>query len=156
MIEFIEKEPWYNDDLFTGVCYMYPNYMLKDGKELFMFNRRDPDDEWVLEKNEERKKQLLSNNGAYCRFNGFHESPMEMIKAIAKRKAHFVEPENLFRGSMKKSGYEDFHGNLREVSAAFHYRIYDFDINEKVRNAVRFLKQEQWENAILAVEEVEK
>ena len=50
MIEFIEKEPYYDYSTFTGQCYMYPTFMVKDGKEYFMFNRLDPDDGWKLRK----------------------------------------------------------------------------------------------------------
>ena len=36
MIEFIEKEPWYDSSPFTGGCNMYPIFMVKDGNEFFM------------------------------------------------------------------------------------------------------------------------
>ena len=42
MIEIFEKERYYDDSPFTGQCYMYPTFMRKDGKEVFMFNRREP------------------------------------------------------------------------------------------------------------------
>ena len=90
MIEFVEKERYYDNSLFTGDCYMYPTYMLKDGKEYFMFNRREPDDSWVLEENEQRKKQLLDNEGVYFRFFGFFENPFELIMNIAARQHHFA------------------------------------------------------------------
>ena len=64
MIEFIEKEPYYDYSTFTGQCYMYPTFMVKDGKEYFMFNRLDPDDGWKLRENEDRKKFLASKDGA--------------------------------------------------------------------------------------------
>ena len=44
MIEFIEKERYYNDSAFTGQCWMYPTFMVKGGIEYFMWNRREPDD----------------------------------------------------------------------------------------------------------------
>lgn len=56
MIEFIEKERYYDDSPFIGQCYMYPTYMIKDGKEYFVFNRREPDDKWKIEENDARKK----------------------------------------------------------------------------------------------------
>ena len=33
MIEFIEKDPYHDDSAFVGQCYMYPTFMVKDGKE---------------------------------------------------------------------------------------------------------------------------
>lgn len=156
MIEFIEKEPIRDNSLFTGGCDLYPNYMVKDGKEFFMFNRRETDNKWAYRENEERKKQLLNNGGTFFRFHGFYENPLIMIKEIAARKEHFVEPEDLFWGDMNKEGYEDFHGNLAEVSAAFLYRIYDFETLEKIKKAVEFLNQEQWDNTISIIKGKEK
>ena len=40
-IEFIEKERYYDDSAFTGQCWMYPTFMVKDGIEYFMWNRRE-------------------------------------------------------------------------------------------------------------------
>lgn len=154
MIEIIEKERYYDDSLFTGQCFMYPTYMVKDGKEYFMFNRREPDDKWKLEENEDKKKQLISNDGAYMTFYGY-ENPFEMIREIAKRKHHFTEPKDLYRCGIDKNGFLDFHGNRHEVSAAFFYRIYDETLARKVQKAVDYLNKEEWENAIKAVEEAQ-
>ena len=38
MIKFIEKERYYDDSPYTGSCYYYPTYMVKDEKEFFVFN----------------------------------------------------------------------------------------------------------------------
>ena len=70
MIKFIEKEGYYDDSSFTGQCYMFPTYMVKEGKEYFMYNRREPDEKWALEENEQIKRQLIENGGAYFRFSG--------------------------------------------------------------------------------------
>ena len=43
MIEFIEKEPRKSYDYWNmNECLMYPNFMIKDGKEFFIMNRRVP------------------------------------------------------------------------------------------------------------------
>lgn len=140
MIEFIEKEPYYDYSTFTGQCYMYPTFMVKDGKEYFMFNRLDPDDGWKLRENEDRKKFLASKDGAYFKFNGYYDDPMDMIAEMKARKHTFTKPDDIFldrRGhKVYGEGFVDFHGNRREVSAAFHYRIYDEALLEKVRTAV--------------------
>lgn len=146
MIEIIEKEPYFDDSPFTGQCYMHPTYMVKDGKEYFMFNRREPDDSWKLRDNEERKAFLIANDGKYFVFHGFYNDPFEMLKEIAKRKHTFTESEeNNYYGSIEKSGYLDFHGNRREVSAAFHYRIYDPEMAEKIKEAVHHIHRKEWD-----------
>lgn len=61
MIKFIEKERYYDDSPYTGSCYYYLTYMVKDEKEFFVFNRRDPNDEWKIKEDEKRKNQLIEN-----------------------------------------------------------------------------------------------
>ena len=60
MIEFIEKERYYDDSAFTGQCWMYPTFMVKDGIEDFMWNRREPDDSWKIKEREGQKAELLA------------------------------------------------------------------------------------------------
>lgn len=137
MIEIFEKERYYDDSTFTGQCYMYPTYMRKDGKEYFMFNRREPDDAWQLQANEDRKAFLIANGGKYFKFNGFYDDPFEMLEEIKERKHTFSEPENkIYACSFEENGFIDFRGNRREVSAAFHYRIYDREMAEKIQEIV--------------------
>lgn len=57
MIKFIEKERYYDDSSYTGSCYYYPTYMIKDGEEFFVFNRREPDDEWKIKEDKARKNE---------------------------------------------------------------------------------------------------
>ena len=108
-----------------------------------MFNRREPDDKWKLEEGELRKKHLVSTDGAYFKFYGIYDSPFEMLKEISERKHHFVEPEDTYCYSIKNR-LLDFHGNRKEVSAAFHYRIYDSDIAKMIKKAVEFLNDEKF------------
>lgn len=149
MIEIIEKEPYYDNSMFTGQCQMYPTYMLKDGKEFFMFNRREPDDKWRLAENEERKRQLIENDGAFFMFHGYYENPMDMLKEIAKRQHSFTEPDNVFYTTIENEGVLDFHGNRREVSAAFFYRIYDTAMVEKVQAVVDLINHKEWDKALM-------
>lgn len=145
-IEIFEKERHYDDSLYTGGCYMYPTYMRKDGKEYFMFNRREPDDSWELQANEERKAFLVANGGKYFKFNGFYDDPFEMLKNMAERKHTFTEPEEQnYRCSFEKNGFIDFHGNRREVSAVFFYRIYDREMAKKIKEIVHHIHQEEWD-----------
>ena len=144
MIKFIEKERYYNDNPYTGGCYYYPTYMVKDGKEFFVFNRREPDDEWKIKENETRKSQLIENGGKYFKFNGFYNNPLEMLKEVIERKHHFTTPNEMYYGDLDSRGYIDFHGNRNEVSAAFHYRIYDTELTYIIQKVVKFINSEEW------------
>lgn len=144
MIGFIEKEPWYDDSLFIGGCYMYPNFMVKDGKELFMFNRRFPQARYEDAEDEARKKQLISTDGKYFKFHSYKDDPLELLKIAADRRHTFCDPESLWWSDYDKNGYMDFHGNFREVSAAFYYRIYDAELIERIRAATQHLIQKEW------------
>ena len=124
---------------------MYPTYMIKDGKELFMFNRREPDSSWKLQENEERKAFLIANDGKFFKFHGFYDDPFEMLKKIAERKHTFTEPEEKnYLCDFDRCGFIDFHGNLREVSAAFHYRIYDYEMAQRIKEAVHHIHRKEW------------
>ena len=148
MITFVEKTPYELYDRFNNTsCFMYPTYMVKGGKEFFMFNRREPDSALVIEANEARKQRLIANNGAYFMFNGYYADPLEMLSHICERKHHFADPENLYC-SFEKNGFIDFLGNRREVSAAFHYRVYDVSIGNKIQKVASLIGKERWDDAL--------
>lgn len=152
-IQIIEKKPWFDQSPFTGSCWMYPTYMVKDGKEYFMFNRREPDDSWKLEADERRKQQLIASGGAYMTFNSFYPHPLEMLAEVAERKHHFTEPDKMYWSSIEAQGFVDFHGNRREVSAAFQYRIYDPELAAKIEAVVEHINREDWAGAKKALSE---
>ncbi len=139
MIEFIEKEGYYDDSPFTGQCWMYPTFMVKDSIEYFMWNRREPDDSWKLKEREGQKAELLANDGSYFHFHGIYANPFDMLTEMERRGHTFSEPDNLFVDCRKNprygGGFVDFHGNWNEVLAAFHYRIYDEALLERIRTA---------------------
>jgi len=139
MIEFIEKERYYDDSPFTGQCWMYPTFMVKDGMEYFMWNRRAPDDSWKVKEREDQKAELLANGGSYFHFHGIYADPFKMLAEMENRGHTFTEPDNLFVDCSENprcgGGFVDFHGNRNEVSAAFHYRIYDKTLIERIRMA---------------------
>ena len=139
MIEIIEKNGWFDDSLFTGDCMMYPVFFLKDGKEYFMFNRREPDDSWKKKERESQIAELIANDGTYFRFHGLYADPFDMLKEMTERGHTFCDPESLFVDCRNNpgygSGFVDFHGNRNEVSAAFHYRIYGMDLLDKIKEA---------------------
>ncbi len=62
-----------------------------------------------------------------------------MLKEMAERGHTFCDPDELFDDCRNNPGYGarfvDFHGNRNEVSAAFHYRIYDDELLERIKEA---------------------
>lgn len=139
MIEIVEKTGWLDRSPFTGDCMMYPIFMFKDGKEYFVVNRREPDESWKEKEREAQIAELLANGGAYFHFHGLYADPFEMLKEMAERGHTFCDPDKLFDDCRDNpgygSGFVDFHGNRNEVSAAFHYRIYDAALLEKIKEA---------------------
>ena len=138
MIEIIEKAGWFYPSPFTGDCMMYPVFMIKDGKEYFVVNRREPEESWKEKEREAQIAEMLANDGAYIRFCGFYADPLEMLAEMEMRDHIFSDPDDLFldcRNNLKGygEGFVDFHGNRNEVSAAFHYRIYDVALLEEVK-----------------------
>lgn len=150
MIQFIEKEPWKNPSPFTGQTYA-PNYMVKDGIEYFVKNRivhgtGDTGFEKQAvnmsgDKLEAAKAFLTRNGGQYFKFHGIYDDPFEMLEEMAARGHTFRDPEDLFDDCRGIEGYGagfvDFHGNRNEVSAAFHYRIYDMEMAERIKEALK-------------------
>ena len=159
MIKFIEKEPYEATDRFNGErCLMYPNYMVKDGKEYFIMNRRvsqSSQEDYELNR---RIEELKSNNGVYTRFYGFYYKPTELLSKIIERNHSFQYPtdkvEKLFDSSLVPN-YDicDFHGDLNEVSAAFKYRIYDTEYVEKLKTVVKYILNKEWEKATVSLDD---
>ncbi len=90
MIEFIEKEPWYDRSPLTGSCYRYPNYMVKDGIEFFMFHRRSPQASYEDAADEAHKKHLLSTGGRYFKFNGYEVMNMVPFIDVLSGRGNFI------------------------------------------------------------------
>lgn len=144
MIVFAEKEEltFESED---GYRLYRPVYMLKDGVEYFVVNRlvADKDGSWgkydVRRSNDEiqrYKKFLVNNDGKYFKFNGSFDDPFAMLDEMKELKHTFTSDELLYYNSANDR-IVDFHGNRREASAAFHYRIYDAYMVESLESALR-------------------
>lgn len=148
MIEFVEKDAWVDSSPFTGQTYV-PNFMVKDGVEYFVVNRV------VIGMNNDKeleaiKQFLIENEGMYFKFYGTDDDPFEMLKEMADRGHTFCDPEKLLDDCREikdyGAGFVDFHGNRNEVSAAFHYRIYDTEMLNRLKAALEpFLKKQRME-----------
>ena len=148
-IEIIEKEPWWDDSPFTGQHWMFPTYMVKDGAEHFMYNRSSTESTIDKNERESRKKQLLGNGGMFMRFNGYKDNPLAYLWSVVKRKHSFVPCgyRPAIDRSQEEIGCVDFHGNLKEVSAAFCYRIYDDELLTLVEATYNLIEAKKYDEA---------
>jgi len=143
MITFIEKAPWEDKSPFTGDTY-YPTYMVKNGVEYFVMNRAESESGHGVypspnAKLESAKAELIANGGSFFKLHGFYDDPAEMLKEMQERGHTFTEPEDIFMvcdSSGYGGGFTDFLGNRNEVSAAFHYRIYDSALLDALKGQV--------------------
>lgn len=147
MIEFIEKEMWTDTHPYIGDD-LIPVFMVKDGVEYFVMNRRafitggglygaQGDEDLKI-----AKYMLMQNGGRYFTFIG-DADPADMLQQMQKRGHTFRDPDTLFDKCDEKcygGGFTDFRGNRNEVSAAFHYRIYDNEFAEAlIKQALNFV-----------------
>lgn len=76
-----------------------------------------------------------------------------MLKEIVERKHHFTTPNKMYYGGIEENGYLDFHGNRKEVSAAFKYRIYDEKLAILIQEVVKCINDKKWIEASKLIEE---
>lgn len=83
---------------------------------------------------------LLKHEGKYFVINGQFDDPFELLEFV-KNNGYTLEVVRGFFNESPNSGYMDFHGNCFEYSCSFHYRIYDRDMFEKIKELVSKMKQ---------------
>lgn len=145
MIYFVEKDPDKSESSLYGMI-LAPVFMVKDGIEYFVRNRvvdymdkawRDYEIKKSDREISEIKRFLEQNDGKYFKFNGAFDDPFEMLEDMKCKGHTFTRPNDLFLGCIKPNdGYLDFLGNRKEYSAAFHYRIYDYQMAKKIMTEV--------------------
>lgn len=110
MIKIIEKEPYKNYDEFNNrECLMYPIMMIKDGNEHFVFNRREPEEEYRKRENEKKIEKLIQTDGKYTVFYGEFENPFEMLREIIKEKDLIItNSQYIFERRMENEKSVDF------------------------------------------------
>lgn len=113
MIKIIEKEPYKSYDRWNERdCLMYPVFMIKDGKEYFVLNRRETNLDYNNKENQRRLEKLNQTNGKYTVFYGDFENPFEMLKDIIKKMDLIItNNDRTFEKAMPNEDSIDFHGN---------------------------------------------
>lgn len=143
-IEFIEKmrgaRRFYR---FLGQVADYIDlYFQMDGKEFFISGIADCEPEYKI-KNffEDMKSQITTNEGKYVTFYCaewyYHgtkgcRNPIEFLNWVEKNNFSFESFSGISREKELPGKPWDFHGNLREASAAFSFRIWGERLVEKV------------------------
>lgn len=158
MIKIIEKEPYKNYDNWNmRECLMYPTMMIKDGKEHFVFNRREPEAEYQEQENQKRLEILYRTDGKYTMFYGEFKNPFEMLREIINRKDTIItNSKDIFDRRMTKEDSVDFHGNRENYSSAFMYRIYDKNLENALKEIVEHINKKEWDIAESVLIENEK
>lgn len=159
-ITFVEKDSFETQPLpfSTKGVTLIPVFMNKGGKEYFVYNRKpsvgDPDSLYNKQQNDvldAMKLMLCNNGGRYAKSSyGKFDCPYELIQYVKDKKCQFISGEHKFnhietlfsdcRGvDGYGEGFVDFGGNIRQVSCAFSFRIYDNEMVRELKELVRKL-----------------
>jgi hypothetical protein len=138
-----EAHPAYS--AFSKAIYT-PVYMDRLGKTHFLWNVSSDEDPHEAREREKREIELRENGGAWFRFYGGAVKcgtpdiewlgPVQWAVWVAGNGLHyrssFLHENGLPLAKAENQTFFEFSGNLEEVSASFHYRIYDPQIAEKI------------------------
>lgn len=113
-----------------GNISLTPVYFEDNGKRHFIANTgdRDTDINWYAE-------QLANNDGKYFCFYCFKNNLFEFLDMVDESKSTYQDAKFDVCGD-----WVDFHGNLRERSCAFMYRIYDMTLFDQLRKRLPKIK----------------
>ena len=87
-------------------------------------------------------RQLRRNRFRYVAFYGKDEDPLRFFDWL-RRNDYTLEVHGALFRLHPESGYADFHGNVCEYSAAFHYRIYSRELFRNIIDQLRTVKRHQ-------------
>lgn len=157
MIEIIEKEPYKSFDNWNErKCLMCPVFMIKDNKEYFVLNRREPSDDYRNKENQKRIEKLKQTNGKYTIFYGEFENPFEMLKEIIQKMDLIItNSDSIFDKQMTNEDSVDFHGNRQNYSSAFMYRLFDKELENDLKEIVTLINKKEWDKADIKLQEKE-
>ena len=157
MIEIIEKEPYKSFDNWNErECLMCPVFMIKDNKEYFVLNRREPSDDYRNKENQKIIEKLKQTNGKYTIFYGEFENPFEMLKEIIQKMDLIItNSDSIFDKQMTNEDSVDFHGNRQNYSSAFMYRLFDKELENDLKEIVTLINKKEWDKADIKLQEKE-
>lgn len=150
IVEFISGKPYTSSWGMSGDAKYVPVYALINGERKFLRNlvypltgetekwRKATADKSLLDV-ENAKKALVENDGKYFPLSAQLEDPYKLLKWIKENDYTLEVVGGFFRYGGE--AFTDFHGNCSECSCSFHYRIYDRDMLEEIKEIVSGMKQ---------------
>lgn len=137
---FRQYAAWYN----TNVAYV-PYSFVMDGKKLFLQNLATRTESVIDDRRNRdelagRLRNLRANHYEYCTFHSVKKDIFEFFDWLRKNKYTLEIQGELFDFAPNHS-FADFHGNVCEYSAAFHYRIYSRSLFGDIINQLRCVKR---------------
>ena len=85
-------------------------------------------------------RNLRGNDYEYCTFYSQKKDLFEFFDWLRQNKYTLEIQGDLFDFAPDRS-YVDFHGNVREYSAVFHYRVYSRELFGHIINQLRTVKR---------------
>ncbi len=128
-------------------------YFTIDGKEYFVSGMADCEREYKFEGFfEEMKNQITQNDGKFVTFycaEWYYQdtqgcrNPLDFLDWVEKQNFSFERFSEIRHLKGVTLEVWDFHGNLREVSAAFGFRIWEGKLAGKVRRKFYQLRKKE-------------
>jgi hypothetical protein len=157
-VVFTEGKQYESSYGMTGKGLFTPVYVIANGRTYFLHNFIQQIDgeslAWRKMKNEQNAKedarhreQLISNDGKWVTFYGHDQNPIDFLKWVSDQNYTIEIWRNLFYTEEEpedRTPYTDFHGNLVEYSAAFHYRIFDPELLEQIKAECKNIRQRKY------------
>lgn len=149
-IEFVLGEPFVSNWC-SGHAEYTPVYAIINGSKRLVRNIshalsgdsfiwREYSDKKSKQEVEKAKNNLMEHDGKYITFYSMFDNPFEFLNWITENNYTLEVVRNFFEDS-SNGDFTDFHGNSCEYSCAFHYRIYDYEMLDKLKNIVYRMKQ---------------
>ena len=116
-----------------GNISLTPVYFEQAGKRYFIVNTGPGDRESNLDY---YVQQLSKNDGKYFCFYCYKPDIREFLDIVKSKGYHFVDDTKFDM----HGDFVDFHGNMKEYSCAFMYRIYDMKMYEELKRELPKIK----------------
>ena len=131
---------WYRSD----VAYIPYSFIL-DGKKRFFRNLATRTGVEFYDRSNRNElaallRNLRGNDYEYCTFYSQKKDLFEFFDWLRQNKYTLEVQGDLFDFAPDRS-YVDFHGNVREYSAVFHYRVYSRELFGHIINQLRTVKR---------------
>ena len=149
MIEIIEKESFRIEEAITYPFVITPVVMIKDGREIYIRNKRYGDKEY------ERTMNILKiSDGKYTVMYGLYDDPFDMLQDIAQTKKVIKKDfKEIFDISESDGDFTDFVGSTYPLYSIFNYRIYDNVLLQDIKGIVELINRKEWNMAKSEIED---